>query len=140
MHTFTHTHMNTHKAPWGVVSAQMPPLPSSLLLSLILSLSLDSFSDMPAQAHLAAHALPLHFPYLPPPFTFLPCGISMATWKETSVLGEQCDGVGCFGWGAVFRVEGAADKKGRKGSRGIQYCPPREARASLAWQQRQPPS
>lgn len=21
----------------------------------------------------------------------------MATWKETSVLGEQCDGVGCFG-------------------------------------------
>lgn len=97
--------------------------PSSLLpllFSLPLSPSLDSFSDMPAQAHLAAHALPLHFPYLPPPFTFLPCGISMATWKETSVLGEQCDGVGCFGWEGVFRVEGAEDK----GSRGIQYAHP----------------
>lgn len=95
-HTLLHTFTHSHKAPWGVVSAQMPPLPFSLSLAR----SLDSFSDMPAQAHLAAHALPLHFLSLPPsfsPFTFLPCGISMATRKETSVLGEQCDGIGCFG-------------------------------------------
>ncbi len=28
----------------------------------------------------------------------------MATWKETSVLGEQCDGVGCLGWGGGQRI------------------------------------
>lgn len=94
MNTVTHW----HKAPWGVVSVQIPP---SCLFSLILPLSLDSFSDMPAQAHLAAHVLP---PALPcPPFTFLPCDISMATWKETSVLGEQCGEVGCYGWGGHGR-------------------------------------
>lgn len=45
----------------------------------------------------------------------------MATWKETSVLGEQCDGVGCFGWGVVV---GAEDKEGREGSGGTRRAHP----------------
>lgn len=95
-HTLLHTRIRPleewclHKCPLS-----SPPPPPPLILSYSLSPSLDSFSDMSAQAHLAAHSPPAR-PLLHP-FTFLPCGISMATWKETSVLGEQSNGVGCLG-------------------------------------------
>lgn len=108
-----------------MVSAQIPPLLPPFSHSL--PPSLDSFSDMPAQAHLAAHVLPPAPPF--PPFTFLPCDISMATWKETSVLGEQCDGVGCSGRGGgcsgeaggIRRVERATGVRGvpTQGDQGI---------------------
>lgn len=126
-HSLECTPLHTHTRPHGEWCLHKCPLFPPPAPPFSHSLSLDSFSDMPAQAHLAAHALPLHFPYLPPPFTFLPCGISMATWKETSVLGEQCDEVGCFGWGGrqgLYRVEGAEDKEAREGSEGVQYAHP----------------
>lgn len=159
-HTVLHKHRYTlTQGPMGSGVCTTPPPPpppptSPPLLSFSLShsLSLDSFSDMPAQAHLAAHTHPprppsTHHPscssppsLLPslPPFTFLPCDISMATWKETSVLGEQCDGAGCKGWGGGCSKE-AQDKKGIEGSGGCTVCPPRETRAPLAWQQPPPP-
>lgn len=53
----------------------------------------------------------------------------MATWKETSVLGEQCDGVGCSGRGGgcsgeaggIRRVERATGVRGvpTQGDQGI---------------------
>lgn len=71
-HTVFCAHLYTlAQGPTGSgVSANAP---SSLLPRSVLSfslLSLDSFSDMPAQAHLAAHALPLPFPSLPLHFSF----------------------------------------------------------------------
>lgn len=71
-HTVFCAHLYTlAQGPTGSgVSANAP---SSLLPRSVLSfslLSLDSFSDMPAQAHLAAHALPLPFSSLPLHFSF----------------------------------------------------------------------
>lgn len=127
LHTLTRPHGEwcLHKCPLFP-----PPLSSFLSFSL---LSLDLFSDMPAQAHLAAHAPPptttttLSVPSLLP-FTFLLCGITIATRKETSVLGEQCDGVGCSGYGGgsgfLLREEQRTGRAARAAGRRA-VCPPR---------------
>lgn len=50
----------------------------------------------------------------------------MATWKETSVLGEQCDSVGCSGYGGGSGFFGAGGAEaGAEGSREVHSMPPR---------------
>ena len=107
-----------HKSPWGVVSAQIPP---SCLPFLILSLlPLTRFQTCRLKhTWLHTHSPPPPLPF--PPFTFPPCDISMATWKETSVLGELCDGVGCPGRGGGCSGQAGVwgGWRGQPGDRGV---------------------
>lgn len=61
----------------------------------------------------------------------------MATWKETSVLGEHCDGVGCSGRGGGCSGEAGGDKEGREGNGGTWRAHP--GRPGHCWQQHPPP-
>lgn len=111
-------------------SPLLPPFSHSL------SPSPDSFSDMPAQAHLAAHALS------PPLFPSLPLHFSRATspWqlgKRPLSLASSVMEWGVQG-GVVVVVARRGYKEGREGNGGMWRAHP--GRPGHCWQQHTPQS